>query len=35
MRDYRQLTQEEINVLESNSCWAEDWNNVKVAEEFR
>ena len=35
MRDYRQLTQEEINVLESNSCWAEDWNKVNVAEGFR
>ena len=34
MRDYRLLTQEEINVLESNSCWAEDWNRVKVAEAF-
>ena len=34
MRDYRQLTQEEINVLDSNSCWAEDWNRVKVAENF-
>ncbi len=35
MRDYRQLTQEEIEVLERNSCWAEDWNRVMVAEEFR
>ena len=35
MREYRQLTQEEINVLESNSCWAEDWNRVKVDEYFR
>ena len=34
MRDYRQLTQEEIAVLENNSCWAEDWNRVKVAENF-
>ena len=34
MRDYRQLTQEEINVLESNSCWAENWEQVKVAEAF-
>ena len=34
MRDYRQLTQEEIIVLENNSCWAEDWNRVKVAEDF-
>ncbi len=35
MRDYRQLTQEEINVLESNSCWAENWNSVLVDEAFR
>ena len=35
MRDYRQLTQEEINVLEGNSCWAEDWTDVLVDEEFR
>ena len=34
MRDYRHLTQEEINVLESNSCWAENWENVQVAEAF-
>ncbi len=34
MRDYRHLTQDEINVLENNSCWAEDWNNVQVAEDF-
>ena len=34
MRDYRQLTQEEIDVLERNSCWAENWSQVKVAEEF-
>ena len=34
MRDYRLLTQEEISVLENNSCWAEDWNRVRVAEEF-
>lgn len=35
MRDYRHLTQEEIEVLERNSCWAEDWNRVMVAETFR
>jgi NDP-sugar pyrophosphorylase family protein len=34
MRDYRQLTQEEINVLESNSCWAEDWDHIRVADAF-
>jgi len=35
MRDYRQLTQEEIQVLENNACWAEDWSKVQVAETFR
>ena len=34
MRTYRQLTSEEIQVLESNSCWAEDWERVQVAEQF-
>ncbi|MBQ8157406.1 MAG: DUF4954 family protein [Prevotella sp.] len=35
MRDYRQLTPEEIQVLEQNACWAEDWSRVEVAETFR
>lgn len=30
---YRSLTFEEIETLESNSCWAEDWNRIKVAED--
>ncbi len=34
MRNYRQLTQEEIDVLENNSCWAESWDRVKVDEAF-
>jgi len=34
MREYRQLTQEEIGVLENHSCWAENWENVQVAEAF-
>ena len=34
MREYRQWTQEEIGVLESNSCWAENWEHVLVAEAF-
>ena len=28
------MTQEEIGVLESNSCWAENWEHVQVAEAF-
>ena len=34
MKDYRQLTGEEIAILEGNSCWAENWENVWVAEDF-
>ena len=34
MREYRQLTQEEIGVLENNSCWAENWEHVQLAEAF-
>ena len=30
---YRSLTFEEIDTLERNSCWAEDWSRVEVAEE--
>ena len=28
------MTQEEIGVLESNSCWAENWEQVQVADAF-
>ena len=28
---YRSLTFEEIETLEKNSCWAEDWNRVEVS----
>lgn len=31
--EYRNLTPEEISVLEANSCWAEDWQQVMVAQE--
>ena len=34
MRDYRNLSPREIEVLEGNSCWAEDWSRVEVAEDF-
>ena len=30
---YRLLTQDEISIFENNSCWAEDWQRVFVAEE--
>ena len=35
MSNYRQLSQEEIAVLEQNVCWAEDWSRVRVAKNFR
>ena len=35
MKDYRQLTTEEIRILENNVCWAEDWQRVLVAEGFK
>ena len=35
MAEYRHLTTDEINVLENNVCWAEDWQRVMVAEDFR
>ena len=35
MNDYRQLTQTEIEMLESNGCWAEDWQRVLVAQGFK
>jgi hypothetical protein len=35
MGQYRQLTADEIRILENNSCWAEDWNRVLVAETFK
>ena len=31
----RQLTDEEIRVLEDRNCWAEDWTNVYVSEDFK
>ena len=35
MNDYRPLTSEEIEVLKSNDCWAEDWTSVNAAEDFK
>lgn len=31
----RKLTEEEINILEDNSCWAEDWGNINVSDDFK
>ena len=35
MKEYRKLREEEIAILENNSCWSEDWGRVRVAERFR
>ena len=35
MSEYRNLTLTEIEVLENNVCWAEDWQRVLVAEDFK
>ena len=35
MNDYRPLTSEEIEVLRSNDCWAEDWTSTNVSEDFK
>ena len=34
MKQYRQLTSEEVLILKDNSCWAEDWSRVVVADGF-
>ena len=33
-KTYRRLTEDEILQLKSQSCLADDWNHVAVAEEF-
>lgn len=30
----RNLTEEEINILDDNGCWAEDWSTVTVSDDF-
>lgn len=35
MKEYRELTEEEIRILEERSCWAEEWTNIHVAEGFK
>jgi len=32
--DYRKLTAREIQTLESNGCFAEEWNRIEVTEAF-
>lgn len=31
----RTLSDKEINILEDNGCWAEDWSNVQVDDDFQ
>ena len=31
---YRNLTDTEVSTLQANSCWAEDWQRIKVSEDF-
>ena len=35
MDAYRKLSQAEIEILEANNCWAEDWNRIEVAPTFK
>ena len=32
---YRNLTDNEISVLQNNNCWAEDWQRIKVSDGFK
>ena len=34
MKDYRRLTEDEVLQLKSQSCLADDWGNVLVADGF-
>lgn len=34
MMNYRKLTQEEIEVLKSQMCTSDDWDNIEVSEDF-
>ena len=34
MKEYRHLTREETDILKNNGCWAENWNNIHVVENF-
>lgn len=33
--EYRKLTDEEIDILEDRNCWAEDWTNINVTDDFK
>ena len=31
---FRKLNNEEITTLQSHNCWADDWNNINVKDDF-
>lgn len=35
MDNYRNLEDWEIDILEANNCWAEDWTSIMVTDDFR
>ncbi|MBQ9820601.1 MAG: DUF4954 family protein, partial [Muribaculaceae bacterium] len=34
MREYRHLTNQQIDALKKNDCWAQDWNDIQVTDDF-
>jgi len=34
MKEYLQLTDQQIESLKKNDCWAQDWNDIKVTADF-
>ncbi len=34
MREYRHLTDQQIDALKKNDCWAQDWNDIQVTDDF-
>ena len=34
MKEYHHLTNQQIESLKKNDCWAQDWNDIKVTADF-
>ena len=34
MKEYLQLTEQQIESLKKNDCWAQDWNDIRVSADF-
>ena len=34
MKEYRHLTDQQIDALKKNDCWAQDWNDIQVTDDF-